>query len=100
MKTPPISSPTHSIHSSQVIIEELRDDVASFKSASSIGGLREALETHERQLRDLEQAVRQGGGVLAGDVLQRLSLLEAEGGHRSPTGAEDFAASRGGRACV
>ena len=65
------------------MIDELRDDVASFKSASLIGGLREALETHERQLRDLEQAVRQGGGVLAGDVLLRLSLLEAKGGRRT-----------------
>ena len=43
----------------QVLIAELRDDVASFKSASLVGGLREALEAHERQLRDLEQAVRQ-----------------------------------------
>ena len=36
------------------------------------------LLAHEQLLGELQQAVRQGGGVLAGDVLLRLARLEAE----------------------
>lgn len=63
--------------------EALRSEVDP--AAQLLGELQGAEElrnqqllTHEQLLGELQQAVRQGGGVLAGDVLQRLARLEAE----------------------
>ena len=48
--------------------------------------IQQMLLAHEQQLGELQLAVRQGGGVLAGDVLQRLNRLEGESKHLGEEG--------------